>query len=115
MRNNIQVIDACLWLHNFIVDFWEDNKEVTAAISLERMVFKDDYSRFLSLKPTIENYGVQGDSEEDQLRGRPTTAKSQPCQKGIDICNDITSNVKENYYTHPKSNWYRDNNRFVET
>ena len=64
MRNNIQVIDACLQLNNFMVDYREDNKEVTAAISLERMVFKDDYDRFLSLNPNMENYGVQGDSEE---------------------------------------------------
>ena len=83
MRNNIQVIDACLRLHNFIVDYREDNKEVTAAIALERMVFKDDYDRFLSINPRVENYGVQGDSEEAKSGGRPSVDESQSRQTGI--------------------------------
>ena len=99
----------------FIVDYWEDNKEVTAAISQERMVFKDDYDRFLSLNPNMNNYGVQGDIEENQLRGRPTIDKTQCRQKGIDIRNNITSKVKESNYSRPKSNWYRDNNCFIDT
>ena len=77
MRNKIHVIDACLGLHNFIVDYWEDNKEVTAAITLERVIFKDDYDRFLSLNRNMENYGVQGDSEEAKSGGRPTIDESQ--------------------------------------
>ena len=115
VRNNIHVIDACLRLHNFIVDYQEDNKEVTAAILLERMSFKDDHDMFLSLNPNMNNYGVQGDIEENQLCGHPTTDKSQSRQKENDICNDITSRVKEINYTRPKSNWYRDNNHFVDT
>ena len=62
MNNNIQVIDACLRLYNFIVDYREDNREVTAAIALERMVFTDDYNWFLSLHPNMEFYGVLGDA-----------------------------------------------------
>ena len=114
MRNNVQIIDACLRLHNFIVDYREDNKEVTASISLERMVFKDDYDRFLSLNQPMNNYGVHNDNELNQLAGRPTTAESQSQQKGIDIRNDIASTVKENNYKRPKSNWYRDNNHIVD-
>ena len=102
-------------LHNFIVDYQVDNKEVTTSISLERMVFKDDHDRFLSLNPNIDNYGVQGDIEENQLRGCPTTNKLQSRQTRIDIRNDITSEVKETNHTRPKSNWYRDNNHFVDT
>ena len=115
MRNNIQVIDACLQLNNFIVDYREDNKEVTAAIALERMGFKDDYNRILSINPTLENYGVQGDSEEAKSGGRPSIDECQSLKTEIEIHNNITSNVKENNYTRPKSNWYRDNNHFVAT
>ena len=63
----------------------------------------------------MENYSVQGDSEEPQLSGRPTTDESQSRQTEINIRNDITSKFKENNYTYPKSNWYRENNRFVNT
>ena len=115
MRNNIQIIDACLRLHNFIVDYREDNKEVTAAISLERMVFKDDYDRFLSINPTLENYGIQGDSLEAKSAGRPSIDESQCRKTGIEICNDITSSIKESNYTRPISNWYRVKNCFVAT
>ena len=66
-----------------IVDYREDNKEVTAAISLKRMVFKDDYDRFLSLNPNMENYGVQGDGEEAKSGGRPITDESQSRQRGL--------------------------------
>ena len=110
----IQVINACLRLHNCIVD-WEDDKEVTATITLEQMVFNDNYSRFLFLNPNIENYGVQGSDEEPQLPGRPTTNESYLCQAGINIHSGITSKVKENNYTRSKSNWYRDNNHFINT
>ena len=115
MRSNIQVIDVCLRLRNFIVDYREDNKEVTTAIALERMVFKDDYDRCLSINPTLENYGVQGDSEEAKSGRRPSIDESQCRKTGIEIRNGITSNVKENNYKRPKSNWYRDNNCFVAT
>ena len=97
------------------MDYCEDNKEVTAAIALERMVFNDDYDKFLSINPTLESYGVQGDSKEEKYAGRPSIDESQSRKTGIEICNDITSNIKEINYTRPKSNCYRDNNRFVTT
>ena len=79
------------------------------------MMFNDDYDRFLSLNPIIEYYGLQGGNEEPQSPGRPATSESHSRQAGIDICINITSKVKENNYTHPKTNWYRDNNCFVNT
>ena len=56
VKNKIQVIDACIRLHNVFVDNREDNKEVTVEIELEQMIFNDDYERFLSLNPNIDNY-----------------------------------------------------------
>ena len=47
MKHNTQVIDACLRLHNFIVDFREENQELTAMQELEKVVFQEDSVRFL--------------------------------------------------------------------
>ena len=52
----------------------------------------------------MDNHGVQGNIEENQLRGRPTINELQSRQKGIDIRNSITSIVKESNYARPKSN-----------
>jgi hypothetical protein len=39
---NCKVIDACMRLHNFIVDFCEANRCVSEFITLDRSVFDDD-------------------------------------------------------------------------
>jgi len=51
MKHNTQVIDACLRLHNLIVDFREENQELTAMQLLEKEVFQEESIRFLSLNP----------------------------------------------------------------
>ena len=56
MKNNIQIIDACLRLHNFIVDFREDNRQQTAVEELDKVVFEDDCRWFRAVNPDLENY-----------------------------------------------------------
>ena len=41
MKHNTQVINAYLRLHNFIVDFQEENQELTAMQLLEKEVFQE--------------------------------------------------------------------------
>ena len=113
MKHNIQIIDACLRLHNFIVDFREDNRQRTALEELDKVVFEDDCRRFRAVNLDLENYGVFGGDDEPQIRGRPTNNESISRKAGFDIRSGITSEVKRNKYTRPKANWFRENNRFL--
>ncbi|EJK58257.1 hypothetical protein THAOC_21635 [Thalassiosira oceanica] len=58
LRNNIKVIDACLMLHNFIVDHRESLGENVS--SMERDVFDDDCRRFMASQTGIYSVGVHG-------------------------------------------------------
>ena len=113
MKNNIQIIDACLRLHNFIVDFREDNRQRTAVEELDKVVFEDDCQRFRAVNPDLEDYGVFGGHYKPQARGRPTNNESVSRKAGLDIRNAVTSEVKRNNYTQPKANWFRENNRLL--
>lgn len=72
IKHNTQVIDACLRLHKFIVDFQEVNQKLTAMQLLEKEIFPEDSIRFLSLNLDLENNGVFSAKQEIQLDGRPT-------------------------------------------
>ena len=112
LRNSIQIIDACFRLHNFIVDYREDNLQTTRLQQLEKVVFEDDYNNFLVSHPDISNYGIMDGHDELQQRGRPTVDERASRKVGLEIRNEIVSEVKKNNYTRPKPNWYRNNNRF---
>ncbi len=46
---NCKVIDACMRLHNFIVDFHEGGRQsVSESIALDRSVFDHDCRRYLA-------------------------------------------------------------------
>jgi hypothetical protein len=45
---NCKVIDACMRIHNFIVDFREMNLCVVESIAFDRDVFDDDCRRYLA-------------------------------------------------------------------
>ena len=114
--NNTSVIDACMRLHNFIVDFRE---ATNSCETMERSVFDDDNRRFLAASSSLEVGGVHG-GEEDIRRdangnihtgGRPTKAETASTAYGrywrLSICDEIARRKLE----RPRSNWYRVNNR----
>ena len=113
MKHNTQVIDACLRLHNFIVDFREENQELTAMQLLEKEVFQEDSIRFLSLNPDLQNNGVIGAEQETQLGGRPTNNDVLCRTTGVDIRNTMKTRIEQQRFVRPPANWYRENNRFL--
>ena len=113
MKHNTQVIDACLRLHNFIVDFREENQELTAMQLLEKEVFQEDSIRFLSLNPDLQNNGVIGAEQETQLGGRPTNNDVLCRSTGVDIRNTMKTRIEQQRFVRPPANWYRENNRFL--
>lgn len=61
--HNCRVIDAAVRLHNFIVDFREENKETAMMVAIERGVFDDDVRRFLAVRQNHKDSGVHGGEE----------------------------------------------------
>ena len=113
MKHNTQVIDACLRLHNFIVDFREENQELTAMKILEKEVFQEDSIQFLSLNPDLQHNGVIGAKQETQPGGRPTNNDVLCRSTGVDIRNTMKTRIEQQRFVRPPANWYRENNRFL--
>ena len=115
MKHNTQVIDACLRLHNFIVDFREDNEELTAMQELEKEVFQEDSIRFLSMNPDNENNGVFGaEQETTQIGGRPNNDEILCRSSSVDIRNTMNNRIEQHRFICPPTNWYGENNRFLK-
>jgi len=95
MKHNTQVIIACSCLHNFIVDFREENQELTAMQLLEKEVFQEDSIRFLSLNPDLENNSFIGAEQETQLGRRPTNNNILCHSTGVDIRNNMKTRIGE--------------------
>ena len=79
MKNNIRVVDACMRMHNFIVDFQKAN----VINAVDKILFDEDCRRFLAVQSNVESMmGANG--REDEIRcdyngnpyvgGRPTNA-----------------------------------------
>ena len=110
LSNNIQVIDAWIWLHNFIVGFREENQKRAPLEELDKPLFEKDCLLFLSLNPEIVNFGVLGGDNELQSTGRPNKRESESRKAGGEIRNQSTPEVRDNKYTQPKANWFREHN-----
>jgi hypothetical protein len=54
---NCIIIDACMHLHNFIVDQRKNNR---FSATLDHAVFDDDCRWFFAVNPFLEDIGIQG-------------------------------------------------------
>ena len=121
LQHNCFVIDACMRLHNFIVDY----REATTAEdnSYEKSVFDDDSRRFLAVRHDLAEVdgGVHGgeldgrrDANGNQHRGgRPTLADAATSAHGKAWRNEIRDEIKRRKLVRPPTNWYRENNRVL--
>lgn len=119
LKHNCQVIDACMRLHNFIVDFREADKNNDDGAAMERDVFDDDCRRFLAVSPEIDEGGVHG-GEQDICRdangnrlvgGRPYKADTSSSAYGRSWRDAIRDEIARQNLVRPNANWYRINNR----
>ena len=123
MKNNIKVIDACLHLHNFIVDFREEHGgPVSDSTAMERELFDDDCRRFLSAQSGVGSVGVHG-GELDVRRdrqgnpsqgGRPSANEAQSNAEGKSMRKRLKSYMMSQRCERPATNWYRVNNRVMD-
>ena len=122
--NSIQVIDACLRLHNFIVDYRQEKERESVLDELERSVFNEDSRRFLAVNPGHRANGAHEAHGEDLLDengarviacgGRPSTDDVACREAGVEIRESISSFIANKKERRPQINWFRENNRVLE-
>jgi len=120
---NCKIIDACMRLHNFIVDFRETNLCVTESTALDREVFDDDCRRYLATH--LEQYedgvydgGVYGgehdirhDNDFSPLQGEHPKGKEFDSEVvGRRWRDDVRAEISRRGLIRPHTNWYRSNN-----
>ena len=108
---SVQIIEAALRLHTFIVDFSIEHGIRDAP---ERSIFDEDCNDFLASHP----YAVVGtfaDSTNDEARGRgrPSNDEREQRQQGIEVRDNLRNRINNERLVRPSRNWYRD--RFNHT
>ena len=122
LKNNITVIDACLRLHNFIVDHREASAE--QEYRMERDVFDDDCRRFMATQTgVIGPVGVHG-GETDERRdangnpligGRPRNVDREIMAVGKTMRQGLSDYMSSQELNRPSANWFRQNNRIHDS
>ena len=107
---NVNVIDACLSLHNFIVD-WRENTSSTSD-EWEHAIFDEDSRRYYAVNPDIEEgiFGGEADERRDLngnklTRGRRKTAEVQWTEHGKKWRDAIKDEIARQRLICPESNW----------
>ena len=119
---NCKIIDACMRLHNFIVEHRNED-ESTFAESLDFEIFDDDCRRFYAVDPFHNYEGVYG-GEQDCRRdadgsiaqgGRPTRMEASSTNVGKTWRDRHRDEICRQGLVRPSANWYRTNNRLFES
>ena len=113
LKHNLQVIDACLKLHNFIIDYRESKLEPTDLDKLDKIVFTTDYLNYLRYRPGYEFIGVDGGEDLVKKGGRPLKEENRSHLIGKNIRMALRNKVSSMGRKRPKINWYRQHNRFL--
>ena len=119
LKTNCQIIDACMRLHNFIV---EKRGDTLFSESLDFEVFDDDARWFFAIHPFLDHEGVYG-GEDDVRRGedggifrggRPDQNETSSSNYGRSLRDSHRDEIGRQGLIRPPSNWYRSNNRTLE-
>lgn len=100
LEHNCKVIDACIRLHNFIINYRVTcGDENYTDSSYERSIFDDECRRFLAVSPEIEEeqggtYGGERELQRDKdfnisRGGRPTSNES--------VCESVAQKWRDQY------------------
>jgi len=123
LKHNVNVIDACMRLHNFIVD-WREEKSATAMLSVEteRSIFDEDHRRFMAAYPDFDDCGVHGGEEDIRLDsngnplagGRPSSLSKEVTDLGRNVRQELCNDIARKKLVRPRINWFRDCNRVLD-
>ena len=123
MEHNANAIDACLHLHNFIVDFREEVEAIPARS--ERSLFDEDCRRFLTVHPTTDASdasGVFGGEEEEKrdangnrlVGGRPLKRELESKAHGKLLRDMLQDEIRRRQWVRHSMNYYKDKNRVLD-
>jgi hypothetical protein len=109
-------------LHNFIVDFREENLIPASDNAVDADIFDEDCRRFLATQSRVGVFGVNGGEEDicrradgsPDLGGRPYVNEVQSTKEGRSIRDRLRDYVRAEEEVRPPTNWYRDHNRVFE-
>lgn len=93
--------------------FREDKKEPTDMDMYDKMVFTDNYLRYLRVRPGYEFIGVDGGEDEVKNGGRPLKDETRSNLAGKVIRSTLRDKVVSMGRKRPKINWYREHNRYL--
>jgi hypothetical protein len=116
LKHNVNIIDACMRLHNFIVDF----RQQTSYNNDDMDLFDEECRLFLTVNPD-ESVEIQGDEMDYRLDadgnmfagGRPTNEDAASTQYGKQFRDVICKEIARQKFSRQKTNWYRDTNNLV--
>ena len=118
LAHNIQIIDACMRLHNFIIEY----REATADNQEGLDIFDEECRRFLAFNPD-ESVEVQDGELDDRLDadgnsrlvgGRPTADDAAATLRGKNLRQQLCNLVARNGYVRPTTNWFKNRNGLIE-
>ena len=113
LKTNCAVIDACMRLHNFIVD----NRQSSNMDLIDREIFDDECRLFYAVHPAYDE-GVNS-GEEDVRRdkdghvsrgGRPSNTEKNCSNLGKTLRNMLRDEIARQGLIRPQTNYYRERN-----
>ncbi len=118
---NCKIIDACMRLHNFIVDHRCED-EINFSQSIDFEIFDDDCRRFYAVNPFQNSEGVYGGEEDVRHNrdgsvsrgGRPVRAETFSTDVGRNWRDKHREEICRQGLMRPNTNWYRIHNRVFE-
>jgi hypothetical protein len=109
LKTNCHVIDACLWLHNFILE----NSNRSFMDLVDKKVFDEDCRRFFSIHLDIPE-GVEGGELGTQRGGCPCRSETMSVTVGKHWRDLIRNKIARQGLSRPSRNRYQDNNRLFK-
>lgn len=114
LRINNKIIDACMRLHNFIIDRRTD----AFSEAMDRDIFDDDCRRFFAVNPFVDGMGIHGGEEDVRrdaagnisLGGRPNRAEANSTEYGRQWRDAHRDDITRQGLCRPRTNWYREDN-----
>ena len=118
----IRVIDACMRLHNFIIDFCLNNELPTTSEYIDRKIFDEDCRRFLASSIDTTYFGIQGGEDGVKMNaygkifsgGKPFPEDLISNKKGEKLRNFLCNEIKRRKNLRQIANCYRKNDRMYE-
>ena len=114
---NARVIDACLRLHNFIVDYRLQNlgNGVLNPHLSDLNLHREDIARARAEDPNGAHgvYGGEAERRFEVRRGRPLLQETEANIAGKQTRDSIRDEISMGNWVRPSSNWYREDNRTI--